>query len=74
MVGAFSQMAQPVKPTVLKPLVYCEFRSKESPGEYGDAQDVTLCAIFACERLEEMAFCQTHATVIRTALEQEATQ
>ncbi len=61
----------PPMPTVIKPLVYCAFRSATAM-EYGESQvSVTLCAVFASEIIQEMPFCYAHGLVIQNALEAE---
>ncbi len=61
----------PPMPTVLKPLVYCGFRVA-SAMEYGDHKsEVTQCAVFASEIIQEMAFCYQHGLIIQNALEAE---
>lgn len=61
----------PPMPTVIKPLVYCNFRVT-SAMEYGEQkQEVTLCGVFASEIIHEMEFCYVHGLVIQNALEAE---
>ncbi len=67
----FSQLpeAQPPKVEPLLPLKYCEFRTASQ--EYGEAQaEVTICATFASNVIEEMSFCSSHTEVIINALRQ----
>ncbi len=48
-------------PKVIKPLVYCEFRpSAES-----------WCPVFACEEVEGLQVCFTHAGALKAALGEE---
>ncbi len=63
----FSGEVKPVLPVVIKPLVYCEFRVAER-SEYGEAGDVSVCAVFASEVIAEMPFCYQHGLVIQAAL------
>ncbi len=61
----------PPMPTVLKPLVYCQFRVAATM-EFGDnKQEVALCAVFASEIIHEMEFCYMHGLIIQNALEAE---
>ncbi len=53
--------AAPQPRPVLKPLVYCAFRSQEA----------AECAVFAHEKIEKMAFCQRHAQMLHDALAKE---
>ncbi len=63
----FQQEAQPPKVEPLLPLRYCEFRTASQ--EYGDTSpDVSICATFASDVVEEMSFCFQHAQVIVNAL------
>ncbi len=62
----FRQRVQEVLPEVLKPLRYCEFRSSE----FGD-RSITVCAVFACAEVLEMAFCYQHAKLVLGELAQE---
>jgi len=58
------QMGVPIQlPPVIKPLVYCEFRPNPE----------SLCAVFACEAVEEMQFCFKHAQDVKDALSREVT-
>ncbi len=69
--GQFVQRPPPPPPPpVLKPLVYCEFRTFDT-GEYGGAGAVDKCAVFASVTIEEMPFCVNHAGIISDALMQE---
>ncbi len=65
----FSQPeVQPPKPEPILPLRYCEFRTASQ--EYGESQaDVTICATFASDIIEEMPFCFQHSTLITSALQ-----
>lgn len=64
----FSQpAAEPPKVEPILPLRYCEFRTASQ--EYGDTSpDVSICATFASDVIEEMSFCLAHAEVIFNAL------
>ncbi len=54
---------------VVKPLVYCEFRTTENV-EYG-TPDVSMCGVFATEIIHEMAFCYQNGQVIQAGLAKE---
>ncbi len=71
MQSPFVRQPLPDLPVVLKPLVYCEFRVAESQGEWNQANDVTMCPVFASEVIEEMPFCFMHGQIIQQALEAE---
>jgi len=58
---------EPPKPVPVLPLRYCEFRTATQ--EYGDQGEVVMCATFASDVIEGMAFCMRHAEVIVNALE-----
>ncbi len=64
----FSQpQASPPKVEPVLPLRYCEFRTASQ--EYGETNpEVTICATFASDVIEEMSFCSSHAEVIINAL------
>ncbi len=61
------QPAPPKARAVLKPLQYCEFRKKDARTD-----EVDVCAVFACEELEGMVWCDMHVEIVRHALGQEA--
>jgi len=69
MTSSFSMNLPPAKPTVIKPLVYCEFRV--AVGDFND-KEVGVCEVFASAVLEGMAFCSVHAELISIELAKEA--
>ncbi len=68
MQSPFMQPQPQAMPIVIKPLVYCEFRVAEATEGYGQTPDVSMCAVFASEVIEEMAFCFQHGQIIQAAL------
>lgn len=62
----FRQRVEEVLPQVLKPLRYCEFRN----AEFGE-RNISVCAIFACAEVLEMAFCYQHTKMILHELQSE---
>ncbi len=58
-------------PPVLKPLVYCQFRTSLASGGYGEQSEVNLCPVFASALIGDMPFCFNHSSVIVAALEAE---
>ncbi len=65
----FSQPeAQPPKVEPVLPLRYCEFRTATQ--EYGDTSpEVSICATFASDIIQEMPFCAAHAEIIIGAMQ-----
>ncbi len=64
----FGNHIAPKRPPVLKPLRFCEFRTKDQ-----STQAVDGCATLACGLIEEMALCLEHGPIIRAGLEREMT-
>lgn len=62
----FAQRIPERVPKVLRPLVYCEFRTAQM-----EEPDAAVCATFACAELEGMAFCSGHAKLIQFELDKE---
>lgn len=62
----FRQRVPEVLPEVLKPLQYCEFRIAESSNA-----NASVCAIFACAEVLEMALCFQHAKLVISELANE---
>lgn len=57
----------PSKVVPVLPLRYCEFRTASQ--DYGESSpEVTVCATFASEVIEEMSFCSPHGEIIINAL------
>ncbi len=67
MQSPFLQQQPAQLPKVLDPFRYCEFRIAE-PAQYGEAGDVSICAVMASEVIREMAFCFAHGQEIQAAL------
>ncbi len=71
MQSPFARQEPTALPIVIKPLAYCEFRVSENSGEWNQVTEVSLCPVFASEKISGMAFCYQHGQIIQQALEAE---
>ncbi len=64
--GYFGHQVQAIRPKVLKPLRFCEFRTKDAQTSAVDG-----CAILACGEVEGMSLCYQHGPIIVDGLAKE---